>query len=70
MLLAARAPGQARPLIWTVIAVEVGRGLIADGYFIVTRGAVPMPIVVWLVLHSAVIASGLLVLRRPAAAPA
>jgi hypothetical protein len=70
LLFAARAPEHARPLIWTVIAVEIGRGLIADGYFIATRGSVPAPIAVWLALHSAVIASGLLVLRRPVTATA
>lgn len=62
LLLASRTPGQARPLVWTIIAIELLRGIVADVYMI-SRGLDPSVLGVWFVLHSVVIVTGLLVLR-------
>ncbi|MSR05668.1 MAG: hypothetical protein EXR93_01155 [Gemmatimonadetes bacterium] len=62
LLVASRMPHQARALVWTIIAIEVGRGLIADAYSIARGNDVTVP-AVWVVLHSIVIVTGLWVLR-------
>ena len=63
LLIASRVPDQARALMWTVIAIEASRGIIADLYMIV-RGNDATVLGVWIVIHAAVIATGLLCLRR------
>jgi hypothetical protein len=62
LLFASRIPERARLLVWTIIAIELSRGIFADVYAI-ARGEPLNVIVPWLVIHTAVIVSGLLVLR-------
>ena len=71
LLLASRIPAQARALVWAIVAIEVGRGIVDDIYML-ARGYKPVVSIVWMVIHSMVIVTGVLVLRRarPAGAPA
>jgi hypothetical protein len=62
LVIGSRLVEQARPLVWTVIAVEVFRGLLADIYFL-ARGYDPTVPGVWLVIHSVVIVTALWCLR-------
>ena len=62
LLIATRRTELARGAIWTVLAIEVCRGLVADSYM-VARGINVTGYLVWIVIHSAVIATGLLALR-------
>jgi hypothetical protein len=62
LLIASRVPEQARVLMWTVIAIEASRGIIADTYMIV-RGNDPTVLGIWIVIHTVVIVTGLLCLR-------
>ena len=62
LLLASRAPAQAKALVWAVIAVEVSRGIVADVYML-NRGINPTGLAVWIVMHTVVITTGLLALR-------
>jgi len=62
LLIASRTPGRGRPLVWTIIAIELARGIIADIYMI-ARGINLTGLVIWLVIHTVVIVTGLLALR-------
>jgi BphX-like protein len=62
LLIATRRTELAAGAIWTVLAIEVGRGLIADTYMI-ARGIHVGGYLVWIVIHSVVIVTGLLALR-------
>ena len=62
VLVASWAPAQAVPLVWTIVAMELG-GILVDIYK-VGRGYAPTAPVVWMVIHSVVIVTGLLSLRR------
>lgn len=63
LLLASRVPETARILVWLIIGIEIGRGLIADSYMI-SRGH-PLPtLLIWLVLHSIVILTGWMALQK------
>jgi len=62
LLIATRWTELAAGAIWTVLAIEVGRGLIADTYMI-ARGIQVGGYLVWIVIHSFVIVTGLLALR-------
>lgn len=62
LLIASRRAELARGAIWTVLAIEVGRGLVADSYMIV-RGSDVAGYLVWIVIHSAVLATGIFALR-------
>ena len=62
LLIATRRTELAAGAIWTVLAIEVGRGLIADTCMIV-RGINVVGYVVWIVIHSVVIVTGLLAMR-------
>jgi hypothetical protein len=64
LLIASRRPELAKPLVWTVIAIELLRGLAFDSYMI-ARGYPPATFFVWIVIHIVIIASGLLLLRNP-----
>lgn len=66
VLVASRAPERARALIWTIIAIELSRGIVADIYMIARGNKLPV-LVVWLVIHSLVVVTGLLCLRAQAA---
>jgi hypothetical protein len=62
LLVATRRRELAAGAIWTVLAIEVGRGLVADAYMI-ARGINVGGYLVWIVIHSAVIVTGLVALR-------
>ncbi len=64
LLLASRAPGQARTLIGAVLAIEVVRGIGTD-FYMIARGWRPTEQIAFIVIHSLVIASGLRALRSP-----
>jgi hypothetical protein len=69
VLIASRFASDARPVIWTILAIELSRGIIADVYMLARGNKVPV-LAVWLVIHTIVIVTGLLALRRPATAAA
>ena len=72
LLIASRRVAEARPLVWTVIAIELSRGIAADVYMLV-RGQDPAVPVVWMGIHSVVIATAIWCLRKalaPATSPA
>lgn len=62
LVVAARRPGQAQALVWAVLGIEVSRGIVTDTLFI-TWGRPATGYVVWIVIHSTVIITGLLALR-------
>src|SRR5229473_8403811 len=62
LLIASRVPDQARVLVGTVIGMEFA-GIAADIYKI-ARGYELAPPVPWMVIHSVIIVTGLLFLRR------
>lgn len=62
LLIATRRPELAKGAVWTVLAIEVGRGLVLDTYMIV-RGIHVAGYLVWFGIHSVVLATGLLALR-------
>src|SRR5438094_767695 len=62
LLIASRRPAGARALVFTVIALECFRGIGADVYKL-ARGYAVSPELVWIAIHTIVIASGLLFLR-------
>ena len=62
LLVATRRTELAIGAIWTVLAIEVGRGLIADSYMI-ARGINVAGYLVWILIHSAVIVTGFMALR-------
>ena len=62
VLIASRAAHEARALMWAVIGIEVARGITADIYMIL-RGQEPAPLLVWIAIHTVVIATGLLAVR-------
>jgi hypothetical protein len=63
LLIASRVPDRAKALVWTVIGIEVTRGILSD-IWAIALGHPPMVAVVWMVIHSAVILTGVLSLRR------
>jgi hypothetical protein len=62
VLIASRRPYQARGVAWTVVGIELSRGILADSIMI-ARGIEVAGYLVWIVIHSVVIATGLLALR-------
>lgn len=62
LLVATRRRELAMGAIWTVLAIEVGRGVLADA-FMIARGIHVGGYLVWIVIHSTVIVTGLLALR-------
>jgi hypothetical protein len=65
-LVATRLALDLRALVLTIIAIEIGRGIVADVYMLARGQAAPV-LVVWLVIHASLIVTGLRVLRRSAA---
>jgi len=57
LLAASRTPGRAQTLIWAILAVEVGRGIMADIYMIARGYPLTVP-VIWIVIHAVVLATG------------
>ena len=62
LLIATRRRELAAGAIWTVLAIEVGRGVIADTYMI-ARGIHVSGYLVWIVIHLVVIVTGLMALH-------
>lgn len=62
MLVGSRMVSRARLLAWTVIGLELVRGIVDDVYML-ARGYEPGGFVAWIVIHSAIILSGYLALR-------
>jgi hypothetical protein len=63
LLYFSRDPGQNVALIWMVLGLELIRG-IADDIYLLGRGYEPAIIyIIWILIHSIIIVSGLLVLR-------
>jgi hypothetical protein len=67
LLLASRAPQTGRSLIGGVIAVELSRGILADVWYAIARGDHGAVTGIWLVIHTAIIVTGILVMRRDGA---
>jgi len=63
LLAASRSPASARVLVWTVIGVELARGIVYDLYML-SQGYPLNVYGPWIVIHSVVIATGLVALRR------
>jgi hypothetical protein len=64
LLLASRARESANSLVLAVVIVELTRGILADTWYAFARGDHWNVIGVWLVVHTAVIVTGVMVLRR------
>jgi hypothetical protein len=63
LLLYSRTPRAAAPLVWAVIGIEVARGIVYDAYML-AQGYALAVYAPWIVIHSIVITTGVLVLRR------
>lgn len=63
VLLAATRRGElARGAIYTVLAIEVSRGIVAD-LVMIARGTNQVGYLIWIAIHSTVIATGVLAMR-------
>ena len=62
LLLAARRTDLVPGVVWTVLAIEVLRGIATDAYMI-ARGIEVPGYLVWIVIHSVVIVTGVRALR-------
>ncbi len=63
LLASSRIPQQAIPLVWTVIGIELLKGPVYDVYML-WRGYDTIVFAVWIVIHSVIIATGLLALQK------
>lgn len=63
LLVVSRIPAQARGVAWTVLGIELLRGIVNDVYMI-ARGIEVTGYVVWIVIHGVVIVTGVLALQR------
>ena len=63
LVVASRIPEQAKVLVWTIIAIELARGIANDVYMI-ARGYDVTVFIIWIVIHTVVILTGLLALGR------
>lgn len=68
LLVASRFLTLAKPLVWTVLAIELAKGIIFDVYMIM-RGYDALGFAVWIVIHSIIIVTGMLALRRTSLQP-
>jgi len=62
LLIAARHRALAAGVVWTVIAIETSRGILADSIMI-ARGTEVAGYLVWVVIHTTVIVTGLRAIR-------
>ena len=63
LLAASRSLASARVLVWTVIGIELARGIVYDIYML--GQGYPLSVYApWIVIHGVVIATGLVALRR------
>ena len=58
-------PDQAKALVWTVIGIELAKGPAYDIYMI-ARGYELTAFVIWIVIHSVIIVTGVYSLRKAA----
>jgi hypothetical protein len=65
LVVASRTPEQGRLLVWAIIAIELARGIANDVYMI-ARGYDVTVFIIWIVIHSVVILTGLRALGRTA----
>ncbi len=65
LLIASRRPELASALVWAVIAVELLRGIAYDVYML-ARGYDVVTFVVWIAIHTVIIASAVICLRAAA----
>lgn len=63
LLIASRKPDQAKTLVWSVIGIELLKGPAYDIYMI-QQGYNPSVFVTWIIIHTIIIATGLLSLRK------
>lgn len=63
LIVASRAAEQAGVLVWTVLGIEAVRGIGVNLYKI-ARGYQRTPMLVWIVIHAVIIATGLRALGR------
>lgn len=63
LLLASRMVLQAKALVWTVIGIEFFKGPVCDIYMLM-RGYEPATFIVWIVIHTVIIVTGLWALKR------
>lgn len=68
VLIASRHPLQARGVVWTVLAIELVRGILNDLYFI-ARGINVTGYLIWVVIHLVIIVTGLVALRLSTPTP-
>jgi hypothetical protein len=68
LLVFAGRPGDARALVWTVLAIELIRGIVNDLWFI-ARGIEVAGYSVWIMIHLVIIVTGLWSLRAASAIP-
>jgi len=66
LLIAANFAVQAAPLVWTILGIELVRGIGTDVYML-ARGYDSTPHVVWIAVHAIILATGIRCLRREAA---
>ena len=69
LLLVSRVPERGKVLAWTVIAIELLKGLPYDIYMI-SRDYKVTPFVVWIVIHTVIAVTGILALRSARTAAA
>jgi hypothetical protein len=62
LLAATRRADFARGAIYTVLAIEVSRGIVAD-LVMIARGTHAVGYLIWIAIHSTVIATGVLAMR-------
>ena len=62
LLIASRRQAWAAGVVWTVIAIELSRGIVADSIMI-ARGIEVAGYLVWIAIHSMVIVTGLRAIR-------
>jgi hypothetical protein len=63
LLIASRIPEQATVLIWTIIGIELLLGIVNDVYM-VARGYEFTVYLSWILIHSLIVVTGLLVLLK------
>lgn len=63
LLIASRIPEKSVSLIWAVLCFEIVRGIGGDTYMLI-QGYAVVPHVIWVMIHTAIIVTGLIILRR------
>jgi len=61
LVIASRTPEHAKLLVWTIIGIELARG-IANDIYMIARGYDLKVYVIWIVIHTVVILTGLVAL--------